>query len=55
MVLNSLLTVLSKDLQEEFYSYFPRVLACIVRLLKHREVDVVEVSCASDCVNTTAI
>ncbi|KAI9595434.1 armadillo-type protein [Syncephalis fuscata] len=38
----SLLTVLSKDLQEEFYPYFPRVLACIVKLLKYRDVEVVE-------------
>ncbi|KAK9695959.1 U3 snoRNP protein [Basidiobolus ranarum] len=38
----NLVTMLAKDLQEEFFPYYERMLACIIPLVKHKDVNILE-------------
>ncbi|ORY03876.1 hypothetical protein K493DRAFT_276201 [Basidiobolus meristosporus CBS 931.73] len=38
----NLVTMLAKDLQEEFFPFYERMLACIIPLVKHRDVNILE-------------
>lgn len=41
---NSLVTKLAKDLEGEYYPYYPRMLSCVLPLVYHQDIKLLEVS-----------
>lgn len=44
MIIYSLVTKLAKDLEGEFYPYYLRMLSCILPLVYHQDIKLLEVS-----------